>query len=94
LPDWLNPDDALSFIRDLLAEMARREGDFGKPALAYDALAKMAVYKARRKGDVLSDVELLQLVQKLFQTSQPGVDPRGHKTYIEWTDADLSRRLS
>jgi DNA mismatch repair protein MutL len=94
LPTWLNPDESLVFIRDLLAEMARREGDFGKPALAYDALARMAVIKARKKGDVLSDHELLQLVHKLFQTSQPGVDPRGHKTYIEWTDADLSRRLS
>ncbi len=94
LPIWLNPEDSLIFIRDLLAEMARREGDFGKPALAYDALARMAVIKARKKGDALSDHELLQLVHRLFQTSQPGVDPRGHKTYIEWTDADLSRRLS
>ncbi len=94
LPTWLNPEDSLIFIRDLLAEMARREGDFGKPALAYDALARIAVIKARKKGDALSDHELLQLVHKLFQTSQPGVDPRGHKTYIEWTDADLSRRLS
>ena len=94
LPTWLNPDDCLIFIRDLLAEMARREGDFGKPALAYDALARLAVIKARKKGDALSDHELLQLVHKLFQTSQPGVDPRGHKTYIEWTDADLTRRLS
>jgi DNA mismatch repair protein MutL len=94
LPIWLNPEDSLIFIRDLLAEMARREGDFGKPALAYDALARIAVIKARKKGDALSDHELLQLVHKLFQTSQPGVDPRGHKTYIEWTDADLSRRLS
>ena len=94
LPTWLNPDESLIFIRDLLAEMARREGDFGKPALAYDALARMAVVKARKKGDALSDHELLQLVHKLFQTSQPGVDPRGHKTYIEWTDADLTRRLS
>jgi len=94
LPTWLNPDESLIFIRDLLAEMARREGDFGKPALAYDALARLAVIKARKKGDALSDHELLQLVHKLFQTSQPGVDPRGHKTYIEWTDADLTRRLS
>lgn len=94
LPTWLNPEDSLTFIRDLLAEMARREGDFGKPALAYDALARMAVIKARKKGDALSDHELLQLVHKLFQTSQPGVDPRGYKTYLEWTDADLTRRLS
>ena len=93
LPTWLNPDVALSFIRDLLGEMARREGDFGRPTLAHDALAKMAVQRAYRKGDTLSDAELLALVQSLFQTTQPGTDPKGRRTYLEWTDADLDRRF-
>jgi len=31
LPAWLEPEQALAFVRDLLAEMARREGDFGRP---------------------------------------------------------------
>ena len=94
LPIWLDPADALSFLRDLLAEMARREGDFGRPALAYDALARMAVNKARRKGDALADGELMELVQALFRTAQPGTDPKGRRTFVEWTDADLGRRFS
>jgi DNA mismatch repair protein MutL len=94
LPAWLEPEEALAFVRDLLAEMARREGDFGRPSLAYDALAKIAVTKARRKGDSLSDAELMELVQALFRTVQPGTCPRGRRTYVEWTDADLTRRLS
>jgi DNA mismatch repair protein MutL len=93
LPAWLEPEEALAFVRDLLAEMARREGDFGRPSLAYDALAKIAVIKARRKGDSLSDAELMELVQALFRTVQPGTCPRGRRTYVEWTDADLTRRL-
>lgn len=93
LPAWLAPEDALAFVRDLLAEMARREGDFGRPSLAYDALAKIAVIKARRKGDSLSDAELMELVQSLFRTVQPGTCPRGRRTYVEWTDADLTRRF-
>ena len=93
LPAWLEPEDALAFVRDLLAEMARREGDFGRPSLAYDALAKIAVIKARRKGDSLSDGELMELVQALFRTVQPGSCPRGRRTYVEWTDADLTRRF-
>ena len=93
LPAWLEPEDALAFVRDLLAEMARREGDFGRPSLAYDALAKIAVNKARRKGDSLSDAELMELVQALFRTAQPGSCPRGRRTYVEWTDADLTRRF-
>jgi DNA mismatch repair protein MutL len=94
LPVWLDPADALGFLRDLLAEMARREGDFGRPALAYDALARMAVNKARRKGDALADGELLELVQALFRTAHPGTDPKGRRTFVEWTDADLGRRFS
>ncbi|MFZ9978592.1 MAG: DNA mismatch repair endonuclease MutL [Opitutales bacterium] len=93
LPAWLEPEQALAFVRDLLAEMARREGDFGRPSLAYDALAKLAVNKARRKGDSLSDAELMELVQALFRTAQPGTCPRGRRTYVEWTDADLTRRF-
>ena len=93
LPAWLEPEDALAFVRDLLAEMARREGDFGRPSLAYDALAKIAVIKARRKGDSLSDAELMELVQALFRTVQPGSCPRGRRTYVEWMDADLTRRF-
>jgi len=93
LPVWLDPADALGFLRDLLAEMARREGDFGRPALAYDALARMAVNKARRKGDALADGELLELVQALFRTAQPGTDPKGRRTFVEWSDADLGRRF-
>lgn len=93
LPAWLEPEDALDFVRDLLAEMARREGDFGRPSLAYDALAKLAVGKARRKGDAMSEGELMELVQSLFRTAQPGTCPRGRRTYVEWTDADLGRRF-
>ena len=93
LPAWLEPEQALAFVRDLLAEMARREGDFGRPSLAYDALARIAVQKARRKGDGLSDGELHELVQALFRTAQPATCPRGRRTYVEWTDADLGRRF-
>ena len=93
LPAWLEPGQVLAFVRDLLAEMARREGDFGRPSLAYDALARIAVQKARRKGDGLSDGELHELVQALFRTAQPATCPRGRRTYVEWTDADLGRRF-
>jgi DNA mismatch repair protein MutL len=94
LPFWLEPEEALAFIRDLLAEMARREGDFGKPSLAYDALAKLAVIRARRKGDALADQALMELVQSLFRTTQPGTCPKGHKTYWEWSEGEMARRFS
>ncbi len=93
VPAWMDPSEAEAFLRDVLAEMARREGDFSKSHLASDALARLAVARARYRTDNLSDTELLALVQALFRTSQPGVDPRGRKTYFELGDADVARRL-
>lgn len=93
VPPWLEPGEAEAFLRDLLAEMARREGDFARPHLAAEGLARLAVRRARHRTDSLSDAELVDLVRRLFQTTQPGVDPLGRRTYFELGDADLDRRL-
>ena len=93
IPAWIDPADAETFLRDLLAEMARREGDFSKPHLATEGLARLAVRRARYRTDALSESELLALVQQLFQTTQPGTDPLGRRTYFEISDGDLARRL-
>lgn len=93
LPPWLEPGEAEAFLRDLLAEMARREGDFSRPQLAAEGLARLAVRRARHRTDALSDAELVDLAQRLFRTSQPGVDPLGRRTYFELPEADLERRL-
>jgi len=92
-PPWLEPGEAEAFLRDLLAEMARREGDFARSHLAAEALARLAVRRARHRTDVLSDAELVDLVQRLFRTTQPGVDPLGRRTYFELGDSDIERRL-
>ncbi len=93
VPAWLEPGDAEGFLRDLLGEMARREGDFAKPHLASEALARLAVRRGRHRTDALADAELADLVDRLFRTSQPGTDPLGRRTYFELADGDLDRRL-
>jgi len=93
IPLWVEPGEAEAFLRDLLAEMSRHEGDFSKAHLAADALAKLAIRRSRYRTDSLSEAELLELVQQLFRTSQPGVDPLGRRTYFEIGDADIARRL-
>jgi len=93
IPLWVEPGEAEAFLRDLLAEMSRHEGDFSKAHLAADALAKLAIRRSRYRTDNLSEAELLELVQQLFRTSQPGVDPLGRRTYFEIGDADIARRL-
>ena len=93
VPAWLEPGEAEGFLRDLLGEMARREGAFAKPHLAAEALARLAVRRGRHRTDALSDAELLDLVDRLFRTGQPGTDPIGRRTYVELADGDLDRRL-
>lgn len=93
VPAWLEPGEAEGFLRDLLGEMARREGDFARPHLASEALARLAVRRGRHRTDALSDLELADLVDRLFRTSQPGTDPLGRRTYFELADGDLDRRL-
>lgn len=93
IPLWVEPGEAEAFLRDLLAEMSRHEGDFSKAHLAADALARLAIRRSRYRTDSLSEAELLELVQQLFRTSQPGVDPLGRRTYFEIGDADIARRL-
>jgi DNA mismatch repair protein MutL len=93
LPAWIEPGEAESFLRDLLAEMARREGDFSRGRLAAEGLARLAVRRSRHRTDALSDAELVDLVRRLFLTTQPGVDPLGRRTYFELSEPDLDRRL-
>ena len=93
LPTWLEPGEAEAFLRDLLSEMARREGDFARAHLAAEGLARLAVRRARYRTDTLSDAELLDLVRRLFLTTQPGTDPLGRRTYFELAETDLDRRL-
>lgn len=92
-PPWLDSGEAEAFLRDLLAEMARREGDFSRSHLAAEGLARLAVRRSRHRTDMLSDAELVDLVQRLFRTTQPGVDPLGRRTYFELGDTDIERRL-
>ena len=41
----------------------------------------------------LAEGEILALVEALFRTAQPGTCPKGRRTYVEWSDADLGRRF-
>ena len=68
------------------------QGKSGLPIFvgAMSFAVKAVIDKA---GDALADGELLELVQALFRTAQPGTDPKGRRTFVEWTDADLGRRF-
>jgi DNA mismatch repair protein MutL len=93
VPEWMDPTDAESFLRDLLG--ALREGLLGAKDLdlARDELARLAAVRAVRMPDGTSEPEMHSLVSQLFSCRQPLTNPAGRPTYIELSYGELARRF-
>lgn len=93
VPDWLNESEAERFVRDLVAALARRDGDWRTDTLAHDALAKLAASRALRADDRVSDEEIRGMLKELFACRQPAVCPKGRRVFFELPKAEIDRRL-
>ncbi len=93
VPDWLSESEAERFVRDLVASLARREGDWRTDTLAHEALARLAGTRAVRADDRPGDAEVMALLRDLFGCRQPSVCPRGRKVFFELSGAEIARRL-
>jgi DNA mismatch repair protein MutL len=93
VPEWMDPADAESFLRDLLG--ALREGLLTAKDidLARDELARLAAVRAVRMPDGTSESEMHSLVTQLFSCRQPLTNPAGRPTYIELSSGELARRF-
>ncbi|MES2696905.1 MAG: DNA mismatch repair protein MutL, partial [Verrucomicrobiota bacterium] len=93
VPAWMEPADAEPFLRDLLG--AFREGTIPDrdTNLAREELARIAVAKAVRLPETVSELEVRALMTQLFATRTPLTSPSGRPTYIELNHGELSRRF-
>lgn len=93
VPEWMDPADAESFLRDLLG--ALREGLLmAKDVdLARDELARLAAVRAVHLPDGTSEPEMHSLVTELFSCQQPLTNPAGRPTFIELSYGELARRF-
>jgi DNA mismatch repair protein MutL len=93
VPEWMDPADAESFLRDLLG--ALREGLLMAKDLdlARDELARLASVRAVRMPDGTSETEMNALVTQLFSCQQPLTNPAGRPTFIELSHGELTRRF-
>ena len=93
VPEWMDPADAESFLRDLLG--ALREGLLMAKDLdlARDELARLASVRAVRMPDGTSEPEMNALVTQLFSCQQPLTNPAGRPTFIELSHGELARRF-
>ncbi len=93
VPDWMEPADAETFLRDLLG--ALRDGRFpGRDArLDHEEFARLAASRALRLPVSASEREMKDLLERLFATASPLTSPAGRPTFIELSHGELNRRF-
>lgn len=93
VPDWMEPSEALDFVRELVG--ALREGRFAgrDERLSHEEFARLASAKAVRLPSRVSEPEMLSLLRELFATRHPLSNPAGRPTFIELGQGELARRF-
>jgi len=93
VPGWMEPDDAVPFLREVLG--ALRDGRFpgNDPELAREELARLAAGKAVRLPSAPGELEMSALAAALLSTRAPLTSPAGRPTYFELGQGELARRF-
>lgn len=93
VPDWMEPTDAESGVRDLLGLL--REGQLHAKdlSLARDELARFSAIRATRLSESISETEIHAIVAELFRCRQPLTSPSGRPTLVELSHGELTRRF-
>ena len=93
VPTWLSPDQAESFIRDLV-DLVRQRGGMRKPsALDSEAIARLAVEGSYRRSDTLTAAAVEQLAKDLLACDTPHTSPFGKPTFNEVSWNEWERRF-
>ena len=93
VPTWLSPEQAESFIRDLV-DLIRQRGGMRKPsALDSEAIARLAVEGSYRRSDSLTDQAVEQLAKDLLSCDTPHTSPFGKPTFSEVSWNEWERRF-
>lgn len=93
VPTWLSPEQAESFIRDLV-DLVRQRGGMRKPtALGWEAVARLAVESSYRRSDSLTEPAIEQLAKDLLACETPHTSPFGKPTFSEVSWSEWARRF-
>ena len=91
-PQWVDPEEAIGFLRDFL-EIARESGGgmdpekFAKEALVQKATSENTYQK------VFSDDEVIRLAETLLQCRNPYNCPKGKPTFYEIPKREIENRF-
>ncbi len=93
VPDWLAPEQAAAFLRDVLGLVREGRLDLRKADLAEEEFARLAVSRAVGLAETMGEAEALALVAQLFACAQPHSSPAGRPTHFELGRGELARRF-
>jgi len=93
IPDWLEPNAAEVFLRDLVALIKEKGLVPSKKGAFYEELSRMATAKAIRFDNKPSEQALISLIDELMRCENPLACPKGKPTFIELSHGDLDKRF-
>ncbi len=93
IPAWLDPGLAEGFLRDLVDELKEGHISERENRSSQAKMAVLATAQAWRKGDPITDEQMLQLAHRLLQCQNPLTCPSGKPTLVEWEHGDLELRF-
>lgn len=93
VPSWLPEGEAESYLGEWVDLLRRGSISDKKAGATQELLAKHAANNIVRGASAPSESELEDLLDRLFQTSNPLADPDGRPTFIEIATSELNRRF-
>lgn len=94
VPDWLGENaNAVAFVRDLVARIARLPAEFSRTNVAHETLARIAGAHVSAGTENFDAEKINLLLRELFACEQPNVSPNGQKIFVEISHQEISRKF-
>ncbi len=93
VPAWLEPEQAETFVRDMVDLLRQRGGSRKQSELIWESVAKLAAEGSYRRSDSMSEAAVQKLAEALLQCETPHTSPAGKPTFSEITWTEWERRF-
>ena len=91
-PTWIDPSQAVGFLRDFLEVARENGGEMNTGSFAKEALIRQAT-QSQGAGEDFSDDEVVRMTNRLLACRNPYTCPRGRPTYFEIPKRDFETKF-
>ena len=91
-PTWIDPSQAVGFLRDFLEVARENGGEMNTGSFAKEALIRQAT-KSQGAGEDFSDDEIVRMTNRLLACRNPDTCARGRPTYFEIPKRDFETKF-